>query len=115
MKRKRHQEPVCGCTAMEQGGQVSPPRSQPVEGPPAHDPVPCRACQAPILFVASLTGKRIPLNALPDPERGNVVIGSPSGRARVLKRDDAALARAAGVVLYLSHFVTCPNAGEFRR
>lgn len=32
----------------------------------------CKGCAAPIVFALLDTGKRIPLNPVPDPDRGNV-------------------------------------------
>lgn len=73
-------------------------------------PAACRSCGAPIVWVVSAkTGKSLPLDAVPV-ETGNVSIDD-AGRAHVgkpklpLETDDR----------YMSHFVTCPEAGEWRR
>lgn len=70
--------------------------------------VPCQACAAPIMFLPTATGKRIPLNAAPAPT-GNMVIRD--GVAGVARADEV----VSNVPRYLSHFVTCPDAAKFRR
>lgn len=53
----------------------------------------CRGCQAPILWVTTPTGRRIPL----DPQPVLALVG----QGHVLGR--------------VSHFATCPKANSFRR
>lgn len=69
---------------------------------------PCKACGASILWAETALGRRIPLNATPDPT-GNVELHA-DGRAVVHKT-----APLTGVTTYRTHFETCPNASQFRR
>lgn len=72
----------------------------------------CRSCQASIIWAITASGKRIPIDAEPA-ER-------PSGLFRL---EPAAPGyefwpRAISVSserVYLSHFVTCPNADQHRK
>lgn len=77
-------------------------------GLPVTARTPCQACGQPIVWALGRTGRRMPLNATPDPA-GNVELHA-DGRAVVHKT-----APLTGVDLYTSHFATCPNAAEFRR
>jgi hypothetical protein len=62
--------------------------------------VPCKACGAPLVFAESeATGKFIPLDVRPHPVYMLVV--------------HEGVARAHPVAAYVSHFVTCPQAGAF--
>lgn len=78
----------------------------------------CRSCGAPVRWARTLTGKAIPLDTEPDPA-GNIALddtGDPNApQARVLAGVDLFDARSAGATLWLSHFVTCPEAGKWRR
>lgn len=71
----------------------------------------CRSCRAEIIWAWTVNGKRIPLDAEPA-ER-------PSGIFRLERNDDQPAAplavSAAGEPVYISHFVTCPNASQHRR
>lgn len=72
----------------------------------------CNHCAAPIRWLTTSTGARMPVDAAPDPDRGNVVrLG---GVASVLGKQ-AAAARAAGVELYLHHAVSCPFADRWNK
>lgn len=76
----------------------------------------CRSCGASIRWERTLNGKRIPLDA--DPHReGNVDVVFIGGEqvALVLGAENAVAAQASGHQLFLSHFVTCPNAASHRR
>ena len=73
----------------------------------------CKACGAPLRFVAMVSGKQNPLEIEPSPE-GNVQIQS-DGLGRVVSRLELDTLRLSGVPLFLSHFVRCPAAGSFRR
>ena len=77
----------------------------------------CKSCQAEIIWRTTTTGKSMPLDILPSPERGNVKIGVVNGEvtAIVLGAEDAAAARSNGDVLYVSHFATCPGADAHRK
>lgn len=66
------------------------------------------------------SGKRMPLDADPDCNLGNVMIltaaaGADEGKAVVLSGPVLDKARTDhSVTLYVSHFVTCPNAAQHR-
>lgn len=75
----------------------------------------CRSCRRTVRWVeTAATGKKMPLNPLPDLSRGNVRM-RPDGKAEVLNNDAAAVARSFGDDLYLSHFATCSAAKNHRR
>ena len=90
---------------------------------------PCRSCGAPVVFVLSEHARRFPLDPDPVPD-GNLRLEPGAGiliayvavprrapaRAGQLPLDlnDTAPPPPAGP-LYVSHFVTCPNAAEHRR
>jgi len=76
----------------------------------------CTACGASLVFAVLASGKRIPMDPEPS-DRGNVACRIVEGRglvAHVFGKADATEARAAGAVLYLSHFATCPDVARFR-
>ena len=74
--------------------------------PPAVEP--CDFCDAPIRWLITRRDVRMPVDADPHPQLGNVVIAG--GRAGVLDRARAAAARARGVPLWLHHAASCPHA-----
>lgn len=84
----------------------------------------CRSCAAPIVWVMTLSGKRMPVDAAPVGD-GNVVIAMGDPKANpptffgIQLSGLTELARAeavkAGVPLRKSHFATCPNAEAHRR
>lgn len=68
----------------------------------------CRSCNAEIVWAITENGKRMPFDAEPA-ER-------PTGLFKLVNDGPDVLARSvAGEPVYLSHFVTCPNADEHRR
>jgi hypothetical protein len=68
----------------------------------------CRSCNAEIIWAVTDSGKRMPLDAEPA-ER-------PTGLFRLdTSCDPPHASSAAGEPVYLSHFVTCPNAAQHRR
>lgn len=72
----------------------------------------CNYCAEPIRWMTTSAGKHMPVNAEPDPGRGNVVrLGHQVG---VLNVRQATAARARGVELYLHHAVTCPYAARWQ-
>lgn len=72
----------------------------------------CRSCNAPILWVETIQGKRMPLDAEPH-EDGNVAL-MPAG-AMVLTKELVEQGKKIGSKRYRSHFATCPNAGQHRK
>lgn len=76
----------------------------------------CRSCRKPIYWCLTDKGKAMPVDPFPDHERGNVSIYPEAGKMRavVVPKAKATAMRAANQNLHLPHFVTCPNAREWR-
>lgn len=77
----------------------------------------CRSCGAQIVWgTNTATGRPAPIDAAPS-ERGNISCypAADGPRLVVLGAAKASAMRAAGQLLYLSHFATCPQAGKWRR
>jgi hypothetical protein len=77
----------------------------------------CKSCHAPITWVVSAaTGKRMPLDVEPTPD-GNISLDMAGmlPAAHVHAGEKLLAMRELGRDLYLSHFVTCPQAGEHRK
>lgn len=68
----------------------------------------CRSCGAEIVWAVTDVGKKMPVNAAPS-ERGNVILRREGGRVSA----EVVGEKRAG--LRVSHFTTCPNAGNWRR
>ncbi len=68
----------------------------------------CKSCQRPIFFAESKSGKQIPL------------VNAPHAQGNVMIRDGKAVYKSKenqpepGELLYISHFVDCPNAQQYR-
>lgn len=77
----------------------------------------CRSCGAPVKWVSTATGKKMPVNeglifVLPDTE-GDTTIVSRDG---MVVKGRLVMAGTDGAVQgNISHFATCPQAGEWRR
>lgn len=71
----------------------------------------CRSCNAEIIWAVTEKGKRVPLDAEPA-ER-------PSGLFRIEPQPrpgtELLAVSVSGQKVYLSHFVTCPNADQHRK
>lgn len=67
----------------------------------------CRSCHAEILWCATVTGKRIPINAKPV-QGGNIRL---DGECDCI----VAVIVAPGAGTHTSHFATCPHAGLHRK
>ena len=77
----------------------------------------CRSCDAPILFAFSWsTGRRMPVDVEPSP-LGNIALDMTGtvAAADVLTGDTLTRARDGDRKLYLSHFVSCPDADAHRK
>lgn len=67
----------------------------------------CQSCARKILWVKTLKGKTMPVDAEPA-ENGNLDISS--GKAVVIKPGEY----LPGIPLYTSHFATCPHSAQHR-
>jgi hypothetical protein len=76
----------------------------------------CRSCGARITWLKTPGGKAIPVDEDPTDD-GNILIDVEHCRlvARVYGNAEAAREAGAEELRYRSHFVTCPQAGEWRR
>lgn len=74
----------------------------------------CRSCGARITWLRSLSGKSIPVDEDPV-EGGNIVVLGPSDSCRVYRNAEAAQSENPDKPRYVSHFATCPQAGEWRK
>ena len=77
----------------------------------------CRSCNAPIVWTENIeTGRRMPVDAEPDPEHGNVLLtsGNSAPFAEVLTNAQIA-ARPSRRGLHLSHFASCGPASSWRK
>lgn len=78
----------------------------------------CSSCDAAIVWGVTHNGKRMPVNAEPNWQRGNVELHlQDDGElyADVLPPGKAAGARACDRQLHTSHFDDCPDAARHRR
>lgn len=71
----------------------------------------CRLCDAPILWVTTQTGKKMPVDSVPV-QNGTLVLTG--GGDKLFSHHATPEERDKGVPLYLSHFASCPNADAFR-
>lgn len=70
----------------------------------------CRSCGAEIRWVQTITGKNVPIDAEPVDD-GNITLERVLGQERAVVNGQPSL---VGGPLYVSHFVTCPEAEEWR-
>lgn len=72
----------------------------------------CRSCGAPVIWTVTERGKRMPVDADPDPQ-GNIRLEQSTGDAPLT----AVYTRewTAGAELYVSHFATCDQPKKWRR
>jgi hypothetical protein len=80
---------------------------------PDAQPAPCPDCGRPILWLTTVTGARMPVDANPDPNLGNVILVGDT--AAVLGRAKARAARASGLELRTHHRLSCPHEGRWAR
>lgn len=67
---------------------------------------PCRSCGQTVLWVNTSNGRRMPLDAQPSPKGNLVIVGDVAYKAGPTDINKP---------LYLSHFATCPQAGNWRK
>lgn len=78
----------------------------------------CDHCDARLLWAVTVNEKAMPLDAEPNPLRGNVLVTEQAGQFRasvVGKRSTAAAMRQAGQRMHLHHAVSCPYASRWHR
>lgn len=80
----------------------------------------CRSCRRPIRWCVTPAGKRIPIDIVPNTAKGNIRLtfsDNPSADplATVLTAEAVEVARANRLPLYLTHFASCPSAGQHRK
>lgn len=77
-------------------------------------PARCKSCSAPIYWVKTHTGRRMPVDATPT-GNGNMVLASVGGQLKSEPHDWREPSHAPPRQRWVSHFVTCPQRGEWRR
>jgi len=73
----------------------------------------CRSCGARIEWGLTPSGKKLPLDAAPDRERGTVLLRG--GYAVTLVGAELEAARRFRHDLYVSHYATCPQGSVWKR
>ena len=73
----------------------------------------CSDCQAPIIWLLTVKDNRMPIDAEPNTDIGNVL--RQGDRAGVLAKTQAAAARKSGAKLHTHHRLTCPHAHRWAR
>ncbi len=67
----------------------------------------CKSCEAEVVWCTTLSGKKMPMDAKPDPKGTFVIV---KGTARTANDEDRELHRD----LHTSHFATCADAADWR-
>lgn len=76
----------------------------------------CSSCPATIIWAVTTGGKLMPVDAEPNPDRGNVeLVLLPAGQRHPTAVVHGQPPLMAEHPLHLSHFATCPNAEDHRR
>lgn len=83
----------------------------------------CKSCNAEIRWAVTVKdGKKIPIDADPAREKGNITLQERAGQPPLAVVLDAqgnapipSLQPSPDAPRYLSHFVTCPQAESFRK
>jgi hypothetical protein len=77
----------------------------------------CRSCGAQIIWTETITGKSMPVDEQPTKD-GNIILGMRWQKvplAHVQTRQSLERLRAKGELLFISHFVTCPQRAKWRK
>lgn len=80
----------------------------------------CRSCKAQVIWCFTVNDRKMPVDATPNQEKGNIVILQRPGRDPLavllsnLNEEARAAAKRHDVPLYTSHFFTCPHAKRHR-
>lgn len=77
----------------------------------------CRSCRAEIIWTETNTGKSMPVDATPTKD-GNIILGMrhqlvPLAMVQTVQQLERL--RAKDELLYVSHFVTCPQSKRWRK
>jgi len=80
----------------------------------------CRSCNAEIVWCKTEAGKMMPVDAVPDFEKGSIVLRPQppvvgGKQAPPLAIQHVSSAQMPDDDLYTSHFATCPDAKKWRR
>lgn len=75
---------------------------------------PCRSCEEPIIWAVTTNARPMPVDAEPAQTGGNIALDYKGPDAPPLARV-LSVAQRFGRRLRTSHFVTCPQAGQWRR
>jgi hypothetical protein len=71
----------------------------------------CRSCHAPVRWVLTAAGRRMPVDAEPDPA-GLVLVQD--GQAMMMDAPASREDLQPGEQTYTSHYATCPQADQWR-
>lgn len=74
----------------------------------------CKSCGARVIWAVSALGRKLPVDAAPDPA-GQWWLTTDDPRATVPNFRRVDLYTPEGTPHYTSHFVTCPEAGKWRK
>jgi len=75
----------------------------------------CLSCHAPVVWAQTERGKRIPIDREPRPDGNLVLLGDILAGQGTLFAAIFDPIRHTGKTRFVSHFATCPHAGEHRR
>lgn len=75
----------------------------------------CKSCNALIIWAQTTKGKAMPVDAVPDPDCGNVVLTPRDGRSPLATVYGKTSPPPAGALLRTAHFATCRQAAQHRR
>lgn len=79
--------------------------------------VKCKSCGAPIIFIGTPKGRRIPCDAEPvkywQKDGGSAKVVTPNGE--VVSAELEGDPQEATGIGHISHFASCPNANQHRR
>lgn len=76
----------------------------------------CQSCGAPLVWVTTPSGGRMPLNRSPTADGNVLIVSTPLGAIGVtLSKDALAKARAEAVNLRLPHHANCPEGQSWKK
>lgn len=74
----------------------------------------CRSCGAEVIWTVTKTGKKMPVDAKPDPD-GKLIVWKNDAGVHARYEDDAPAFVQNRPSRFTSHFATCPQAQQHRR